>query len=91
MRGLRTRTAVVLEDMVLVSRRLDDLKKVLVLVSSRKSWAGLGVSNIDVDIDDTFVVSISTILLSRSIESSIDDTFTAVFADTSISILADFI
>ena len=59
--------------------------------------AGLGVSNIDIDIDtidDTFVVSISisTILLRRSIESSIDDTLTAVFVDTSISILfADFI
>ena len=57
--------------------------------------AGLGVSNIDIDIDtidDTFVVSISTILLRRSIESIIDDTLTAVFVDTSISILfADFI
>jgi hypothetical protein len=59
--------------------------------------AGLGVSNIDIDIDtidDTFEVSISisTILLLRSIESSIDDTLTAVFVDTSISILfADFI
>ena len=54
--------------------------------------AGLGVSNIDIDIDtidDTFEVSISisTILLSRSIESGIDDTFSAVFIDTSISIL----
>jgi hypothetical protein len=59
--------------------------------------AGLGVSNIDIDIDtidDTFEVSISisTILLCRSIESSIDDTLAAVFVDTSISILfADFI
>ena len=58
---------------------------------------GLCVSNIDIDIDtidDTFLVSISisTILLRRSIESSIDDTLTAVFVDTSISILfADFI
>jgi hypothetical protein len=56
--------------------------------------SGLGVSNIDIDIDtidDTFVVSISisTILLRRSIESSIDDTLTAVFVDTSISILFD--
>ena len=59
--------------------------------------SGLGVSNIDIDIDtidDTFEVSISisTILLCRSIESSIDDTLAAVFVDTSISILfADFI
>jgi hypothetical protein len=44
--------------------------------------AGLLISNIDIDIDtidDTFQVSISTILSCRSIESSIDDTFTAVF------------
>jgi hypothetical protein len=52
--------------------------------------AGLGVSNIDIDINtinDTFAVSISMILLRRSIESSIDDTLTAVFVDTLISIL----
>ena len=46
--------------------------------------AGLLISNIDIDIDsidDTFGVSISvsTILLGRGIESSIDDTFKAVF------------
>ena len=46
---------------------------------------GLPVSNIDIDIiDDTFEVSMSTILWRRSIESSIDDTFTAVFFDISI-------
>ena len=54
--------------------------------------AGLLISNIDIDIDtidDTFEVSISisTILSCGSIESGIDDTFTAVFIDTSISIL----
>ena len=45
---------------------------------------GLLISNIDIDIDsidDTFRVSISvsTVLLGRGIESSIDDTFEAVF------------
>jgi hypothetical protein len=54
--------------------------------------AGLLISNIDIDIDsidDTFGVSISvsTILLGNGIESSIDDTFKAVFSDISISIL----
>ena len=52
--------------------------------------AGLLILNIDIDIDtidDTFEVSISTILSRPSIDSSIDDTFTAVFIDTSISIL----
>ena len=54
--------------------------------------AGLLISNIDIDIDtidDTFEVSISisTILLCPSIDSGIDDTFSAVFIDTSISIL----
>ena len=54
--------------------------------------AGLLISNIDIDIDtidDTFEVSISisTILSCGSIESGIDDTFTAIFFDTSISIL----
>jgi hypothetical protein len=53
---------------------------------------GLLISNIDIDIDsidDTFGVSISvsTILLGNGIESSIDDTFKAVFSDISISIL----
>jgi len=58
----------------------------------RKSTTGLLISNIDIDIDsidDTFGVSISvsTILLGRGNESSIDDTFKAVFANISISIL----
>ena len=51
---------------------------------------GHEVVNIEIDtIDDNFVVSISVsaILLCRGIESSIDDTFLAVFPDTSISIL----
>jgi hypothetical protein len=42
------------------------------------------ISNIDIDtIDDTFEVSISTILSCRSIKSSIDDTLTAVFVGAS--------
>ena len=54
--------------------------------------AGLLISNIDIDIDtidDTFEVSISisTILSRQIIDSGIDDTFSAVFIDTSISIL----
>jgi len=54
--------------------------------------SGLLISNIDIDIDtidDTFEVSISisTILLCCSIDCGIDDTFSAVFIDTSISIL----
>ena len=54
--------------------------------------SGLLISNIDIDIDsidDTFEVSISisTILFCQSIDDGIDDTFSAVFIDTSISIL----
>ena len=50
----------------------------------QRKIAGLLISNIDIDIDtidDTFEVSISilTILLCQGIDSSIDDTFKAVF------------
>jgi len=53
---------------------------------------GLLISNIDIDIDsidDTFEVSISisTILFCPSIDDGIDDSFSVVFIDTSISIL----
>jgi len=52
--------------------------------------AGLLISNSDIDsIANIFGVSISvlTMLLGRGIESSIDDTVMAFFADISISIL----
>jgi len=45
-------------------------------------FIGLLISNIDVDIiDDTFDVSISTILLYKSIDRGIDDTLLAFFID----------
>ena len=46
--------------------------------------SGLLISNIDIDvdsIDDTFDVSISTILLYKSIDRGIDDTLLAFFID----------